>query len=515
MDDKKVEVAEELKIDLARLFRAIVDRIWVIGTVSVLCAVLTVLGTFLFVTPLYESSAMFYVNNGSQSQGNASSGISSGDLSVSRNLVESYIIILNTRETLNDVIDYADVDYSYKDLKEMISAAAVNDTEIFEVVVTSPDPQEAQEIASAIASILPRRISGIIENSSAKVVGAAMMPSEPSSPSYIKNTIVGFLVGAFLVVGVVVLRTILDITIRSEEDVTQICQYPILAEIPDMAAQSKGSSYHGYGEALLRKTKEKLAPSARPEAPVLIGSNISFAASEAYKLLRTKVLFSFADENDCHVIGLSSALSGEGKSLTAVNMAVALSQLNKKVLLVDCDMRRPTLAEKLGILKYPGLSSYLTRQCGLEELLQKCNIEGSENAFHVITAGQNPPNPAELLSSGRMKKALDAMRAAYDYVILDLPPVGEVSDAIAIAKEIDGILLVVRENYCNRVVLADAVQQFEFIGAKPLGVVVNCVSEHTGKYGKGYYKRYYAGYRYSSYANSNRSVTTGRGEKAE
>ena len=114
-----------------------------------------------------------------------------------------------------------------------------------------------------------------------------------------------------------------------------------------------------------------------------------------------------------------------------------------------------------------------------------------------------------------MKKALDAMRAAYDYVILDLPPVGEVSDAIAIAKEIDGILLVVRQNYCNRVVLADAVQQFEFIGAKPLGVVVNCVSEHTGKYGKGYYKRYYAGYRYSSYANSNRSVTTGRGEKAE
>jgi Mrp family chromosome partitioning ATPase len=90
-----------------------------------------------------------------------------------------------------------------------------------------------------------------------------------------------------------------------------------------------------------------------------------------------------------------------------------------------------------------------------------------------------------------MKKALAAMRAAYDYVILDLPPVGEVSDAMAIAKETDGILLVVRENYCNRVVLADALQQFEFIQAKLLGVIVNCTSERRGKYGPAYYKRYY------------------------
>jgi capsular exopolysaccharide synthesis family protein len=229
-----------------------------------------------------------------------------------------------------------------------------------------------------------------------------------------------------------------------------------------------------------------------------MGPGISFAASESYKLLRTKLQFSFADENDCHVIGLSSALSGEGKSLTAVNLAFALSQLNKKVLLVDCDMRRPTLAEKLRILKYPGLSSYLTRQCGLDELLQPVTFDGSESGFHVIAAGHNPPNPVELLSSERMKKALEAMREAYDYVILDLPPVGEVSDAMAVTKQTDGILLVVRQNYCNRSVLAEAVRQFDFINTKTLGVVFNCTSEHSGKYGKGYYKRYYKRY-YKNY----------------
>ena len=482
---------DEIEIDLGRLFRAILKRAWLIGAVSVLCAVLVALGTLLFATPMYESSAMFYVNNGSLSQGGSSSGISSGDLTVSRNLVESYIIILNTRESLNEVIDYAGVDYSYKTLKKMISSSAVNNTEIFEVVVSSPDPQEAQEIASAIAHVLPQRISSIIENSSAKVVGAATTPTEPSSPSYIKNTIIGFLIGFVLVVGFIVLRMLLDVTIHSEEDVAQVCHYPILAQIPDMASGGKGSAYQGYGEALLRKTKGKFAAGMQSEPPTVIGSGVNFAASEAYKLLRTKVQFSFADENDCHVIGLSSALSDEGKSVTAVNLAFALSQLNKKVLLVDCDMRRPTLAEKLEIRKYPGLSSYLTRQCGLDELLQKCNIKGHESAFHVITAGQNPPNPVELLSSDRMKKALTAMRAAYDYVILDLPPVGEVSDAMAIAKETDGILLVVRENYCNRVVLADALQHFEFIQAKLLGVIVNCTSERSGKYGTAYYKRYY------------------------
>jgi capsular exopolysaccharide synthesis family protein len=124
----------------------------------------------------------------------------------------------------------------------------------------------------------------------------------------------------------------------------------------------------------------------------------------------------------------------------------------------------------------------------------------------VITAGHNPPNPVELLSSDRMKNALTIMRGAFDYVILDLPPVGEVSDAMAIAKETDGILLVVRQNYCDRVVLAEAARQFDFINAKTLGVIFNCTSEHSGKYGKGYYKRYYKryykGYRSYGYAHA-------------
>ena len=492
---------EEIEIDLGRLFRSVMSRAWLVGLLAVLCAVLAFGITFFFITPQYESTAMFYVNNSNLSLGDASVSITSGDLTTSRNLVDSYIVILETRETLVDVIDYARVNRTYREVRDMLTSAAVNETEIFQVTVTSPDPQEAAKIANAIAYILPRRIGTIIDGTSAEVVDAAIVPTKPSSPSYTRNTVLGFLMGFALTVGMIVLREVFDTTIRLEEDLSQTCRHPILAAVPDMTAPGKGGSAYGYG----RSKKGKYAAAAQQSRLAVIGPNISFAASEAYKTLRTKLQFSFADENNCRVIGLSSALSGEGKSLTAVNLAYTLSQLDKKVLLVDCDMRRPTLAEKLGIMKYPGLSNFLSRQCALEDLVQECALKEGENPVHVITAGQNPPNPMELLSSDRMAKALDTLRGVYDYVILDLPPVGEVSDAMAIAKQTDGILLVVRQNYCDRSVLSDAVQQFAFIQAKVLGVVFNCTVESSGN---GYYKRYYKHY-YKRCRGYGRSYETG------
>ncbi len=502
MNEINIRKNSESEVDFVRLVHALMDRAGMILIVSVLCAALVLLGTWLFITPQYEASAVFYVNNSALSIGDASLSIESGDISASKSLVNTYIVILQDRVTLVDIIDYAGIaDMSYLQLYENISAEALNETEVFKVTVKDSNPEHAQQLANAVAYILPKRIGSIIDGSSAKIVSDAVIPVKPSSPSYTVNTIIGFLLGFLLCVGGIALREICDITIRKEEDITQNCKHPILASVPDMTAPGKGGAYYG------RSRKGKYATLPQQTKQAITGPNISFAASEAYKLLRAKLQFSFADENDCHIIGLSSALSGEGKSLTAVNLAYTLSQLDKKVLLVDCDMRRPTLAEKLGILKYPGLSNYLTRQCHLEELIQVCRMKEGENPFYAIAAGQNPPNPAELLSSERMKKALQAMRQEYDYVILDLPPVGEVSDVIPVAKEMDGILLVVRQNYCDRNVLMDAVQQFAFIQAKVLGVVFNCTSEAGGK---GYYRKYYKRY-YKSYGRNYEDRNPARG----
>lgn len=491
MDEKNIKKNDEIEIDLQRLMGALLNKAWLIGLVAAICAIVTFAATFFFVTPLYKSSAMFYVNNNSVSLGEASLSITSSDISASRGLVESYIVILNTRESLNDVIDYAGVDRTYNDLKNMISAAAVKSTQIFEVVVTSPDPEEAEKIADAIAYILPKRISSIIEGTSAKVVDSAVVASSPSSPSYTKNTLIGFVVGMVAMAALIILRELMDITIRTEEDIAQSCKYPVLAAVPDMEVQSKGSGYY-YGYGSKKKAPAKSGQKNHKQTE-LVGGNISFAAAEAYKLLRTKLQFSFADESNCRVIGVSSALTGEGKSLSAVNLAYTTAQLGKRVLLIDCDMRRPSLSEKLPIQRSPGLSDFLSGQTSADVLIQPCGIKDDERAFHAISAGRTPPNPMELLSSARMEKTLKLLREKYDYIILDMPPVGEVSDALAVAKSADGMLLVVRHDYCDRIALNSAVRQFEFVDSRILGVVFNCTAENGRGYGK-YYRKYYSQY---------------------
>lgn len=498
MDEKIEKNSEFAEVNMKRILDALLQKAWIIALVSVVCAILILSITYFFITPQYQAKAMFYVNNSSISVGNSSLSISSGDLVTSRNLVDSYIVILKSRETLISVIDYAGVGRTYAQLKGMISAAAVNETEIFEVVVTSPDPYEAERIANAVAYILPKRINSIIEGTSAKIVDAAVVPTSPSSPSFVTNTLMGFLLGFVMTAGLIVLKEIFDVTIRREEDVAQISKLPILASVPDMMSPTKSGYYYG------KSGNKKKTPQKTFRDTDMIGDEIPFAAAEAYKLLRTKVQFSFADDSNCHVIGVSSALSGEGKSTTSVNLAHALAQLNRKVLLVDCDLRRPSVAAKLRIKQEHGLSSYLTKQSAIEEVVQEYTFKHGVT-FTVVPAGPVPPNPTELLNSSRMARFMERYARNFDYVILDLPPVEEVSDALVAAKLADGVLLAVRQDYCNRVALEDTIRQFEFVNGRILGLLMTCARDHGAGYGysKYYYRRYYHRYgRYYHYARS-------------
>ena len=506
MGEKTKKSNGVFELDLKRIADRLLHRMWLIVLVSVISAIVAFLITHFLITPLYQSSAMFYVNNSELSIGDTTLGISAGDINASKSLVDSYIVILKARTTLADIIDYTGLSMTTSQLRSMISAAPVNSTEIFEIVVTSPDAYEAERIASAIVHLLPNRISDIIQGSSARVVDTAIVASRPSSPSYTKNVILGFVIAMLFCIIVIVLRLLFDTLIRTEDMVTQVTRYPVLAAVPNMVSQSKGgkSKYYTYE----KKDNDK-ASSNNKRKEALLGEEVSFVASEAYKLLRTKLQFSFTDEGGARVLGLSSAMAGEGKSLTAVNLSYSLSQLNKKVILIDCDMRRPTLAEKMKLRKNPGLSNWLTGQENIAELLQKCVLNDSKGSFDVITAGQTPPNPVELLSSDKMAKTLQLLRKSYDYIILDLPPVGEVSDALAVANQVDGMLLVVRQDYCNRNALMATVGQFEFIESKILGVVYNFASESGGTYSyKKYYRRYgyrYRGYHYGYYRHDNRN----------
>lgn len=246
MNQKNNINKDTLEIDLGRIWKAIWKRIWLVGVSAVLCAVIFVITTFYFVTPKYESSAMFYVNNNSLSVGDASFSISQADITASKSLVDTYIVILKSRSCLNDVIDYAGVDLTYTDLSKMISASSVDETEVFEIVVTSDDPKEAENLANAIAYILPKRISSIVEGTAANVVDNAIVATKPSSPNYINTTVVGFIIGMAASILVIILREVFDVTIRASEDIERCCEYPLLASVPDMISNTQqNGQYYG------------------------------------------------------------------------------------------------------------------------------------------------------------------------------------------------------------------------------------------------------------------------------
>lgn len=217
-----------------------------------------------------------------------------------------------------------------------------------------------------------------------------------------------------------------------------------------------------------------------------VGKGLSFGAAEAYKLLRANLAFSLPDNGKSKVIGVTSSLRGEAKSTTAINLAYTLAETGKKVLLIEGDMRLPVLAKRLRVMRTPGLSDLLAGHSNGNDVLQN---SGLLNNLKVITAGTVPPNPAELLDSNPMQVTLQTMRDYFDVVIVDLPPVTAVSDALTVSKYLDGMIVVVRQNYCDKKSLAETVRQLRFSHAKILGFVVSdsdLQNKHYKKYRKDY-----------------------------
>lgn len=254
MPEKNQE--QEYEIDLLELLRAMWSHIVAIVLTAVVCAGLALGYTTVFVTPKYKANALMYVNSSDISLAGSKLSISASDLTAAKSLVDTYIVILNTRTTLNDVIEQSGVSYTYEQLKSMISASAVNSTEIFSVEVTSTDPKEAELLANTIATILPEKIAAVVDGCSVRIVDNAVVPAKRSSPSYTKNTVLGFLLGAVLACGVVTVAYLMDDKIHSGDYLIQTYGLPMLATIPDLTAADEGSGYYG-GYAAAGKRAEK------------------------------------------------------------------------------------------------------------------------------------------------------------------------------------------------------------------------------------------------------------------
>ena len=228
-----------IEIDLLKLVLILWRKAWAIVLAMIVMGGIAFGVTYNFIEPTYQASVKVYVNN--TNQGNTT--MTQSDVNLQRTLVQTYIVTLKSRTTLNEVIKQADLDYDFEELSGMISAEAVNSTEVFEVTVVSKDAKEAAEIANTIAEVLPSRISEIIENSSVKILDYAIINNEPVSPSYVKNVAIGALAGAVVAVALIFLQFVLDNKIHSEEYLIEHYKYPILAVIPDLNANTKQKYY--------------------------------------------------------------------------------------------------------------------------------------------------------------------------------------------------------------------------------------------------------------------------------
>jgi capsular exopolysaccharide synthesis family protein len=200
-------------------------------------------------------------------------------------------------------------------------------------------------------------------------------------------------------------------------------------------------------------------------------------------------MFSFSDEAQCRVIGVTSSVQGEGKSSTACNTAYALAVAGAKVLLIDADLRRPSIAAKLGLARAPGVTNLLITKGDFHEAIQHCNMAPN---LDIITSGDIPPNPSELLSSGRMSRLVEQLKMEYSYIVVDLPPVTVVSDAMAMSKLLDGVVMVVRNAVADRKLLEEALRQLKLVNVRILGFVYRDNNLGKKAYGKKY--KYYAEY---------------------
>lgn len=247
--------------------------------------------------------------------------------------------------------------------------------------------------------------------------------------------------------------------------------------------------------SVLRRKNETEVSRIEEERKYILSRNSDFFIREAYKALRTNVVFSLAEEDACKIVIVTSAVQSEGKSITAVNLAISFAEMNNKVLIVDCDLRRPKLGRLMQMNARLGLSNVLLKPALLDKAIQPSKVDNLD----VLPTGDVPPNPSELLGSSKMHKLLEVLRERYDYIILDTSPVNMVTDACVLVPESSGVLFVVRANRTERDAVIHAVEQLEYSKAKIMGFVLNGAGKDYGRYGKyryGKYKKYGYGQRY-------------------
>lgn len=444
--------------DYVRILR----RNWILIAALTLLGLLASATATILVKPTYTSTTQLFV--AIQSSGSVVELQQGNNFSQAR--VQSYVKTVTTPVVLQPVIDTLGLSMSPQELAAKVKSSGDVNTVFINISVSDTSPVQSAAIAQEVAASLIRTVNTLEKPTAGgtspvnlSVVTPASAPTSPSAPNTKLDLLLGLVIGLALGVMAAVLRTHLDTRIRGEADLRRVTTAPILGGIAfDPEAEKK---------------------------PLLTQSGPHSQRAEAFRQLRTNLQFAHISNHSKTVL-VTSSLPGEGKSTTATNLAVALAQSGQSVVLIDADLRRPMVSEYLGLARNAGLTTALLGRAELDVLLQPW---GDDELF-VLTSGQIPPNPSELLGSEQMKNLIQDLERTYDAIIIDAPPLLPVTDSAVLAQHVGGVVVVVGTQKVRHADLEKSLAALSMVGADLLGMVLNRLpSKGPDVYAYGYYSQ--------------------------
>lgn len=413
-------------------------------------------------TKVYQANVQIFV---ATSAGATASELSAGNTFTS-DRVQSYTAIANSPAVTGAVIKTLSLNLSQPQLSSKISADAPQNKVLINLHVTDHSPQQAARLANAVAAQFDTIVESTEQTDSKgksvvklTVIHPATVPGSPIKPSRIINVGLGLVLGLLVGLGVVILRDVLDNTVKGPQDFEEL-GVPVLGYVPFDKRTSK--------------------------TPIAFRGDPHSARSEAYRQLRTNLQFVNIDHAP-RVIAVTSAIPGEGKTTTALNLAAALAEGGFRVCLIEADLRRPTLAKTLGLVGDVGFTTALIGKARVETVLQNAGRN-----LAVLTSGPVPPNPSELLISDQARVIIKTIAEKVDYTIIDTAPLLPVADGAEIAAIADATIVVHHAGKSTREQAARSVEALAKVGEKPVGVVLNMITRGRGRYDDayGYYYTY-------------------------
>lgn len=434
-------------------------RLWMVVLCPVVAALTAGIVSFLL-PPVYEAHVSLYVR---PAQPIASTD-PNGAAVTSDTVLRTYASWMTLRPILDSVDSQLGLGLRYEDLAKKIVVTPQTNTLLLDVAVRDTNPAAARDIANQLVADFIDAVkktqaqqTQVSPTDNLVITAPAVLPDKPVSPNKALNVAIALAAGLVLALGLAFLLEYLDQSIKSEEELTARLGILPIGQL-------------------------SFVPSGKGKRGELVALDSQSVASEAFRALRTSLLFSTVDHELKEVV-VTSAQLGEGKSRTAANLAIVLAEAGHKTLLIDADFRRPSQHIAFGRVRNVGLSNLIVQDATENETILA--VDGVPNLW-LLTSGPTPPNPSELLGSGRMRELIAKLRNYFTYLVIDTPPVNAVTDASILAAAASGTLLVVEQGRTTFPALKHAKEMLDRVGARTLGAVMNKVHASAGSYAYAY-----------------------------